>query len=360
MSTSSRFQGNRKGHVKSLFVTGITLATVGGLLVTFSGAAQAASAVGLGAADSFVVLAGAGVTNTGATTLNGDIGTFPTTTITGVGSMTINGTNHAGDAVTQGAKNDLVTAYNAVASQSSDATISADLGGMSLVSGVYTSATSLGLTGTLTLNAGGDPNAVFIFQAGSTLTTAAASRVSLTNGAQACNVFWQIGSSATLGTSTSFMGNILAMTSITLNTGATVDGRVLARNGAVTLDTNTISRPGCAVSSAAPPVAEIVYAANVGPLAQGLVCPWGGQYNNAGLCVGSGANPLMNPSPTPSPTATPTATPLATPTATPPASPPATTPVVFATAAPTPRPVVPVQVPRKPVGGVDTGQFGKG
>lgn len=348
MSTSSSFQGNRKRHVKSLAITGITLATVGGLFVAFSGAAHAASAVGLGTADSFVVLAGAGVTNTGATTLNGDIGTFPTTTITGVGSMTINGTNHAGDAVTQGAKNDLVTAYNAVASQSSNQTISTDLGGMSLVSGVYTSATSLGLTGTLTLNAGGDPNAVFIFQAGSTLTTASASRVSLINGAQACNVFWQIGSSATLGTGTSFMGNILAMTSITLNTGAGVEGRVLARDGAVTLDTNTISRPGCSISSAGPPVAEIVYAANIGPLAQGLVCPWGGQYNNTGLCVGSGANPLMNPSPTPSPTATPTA------------SPSATIPVV--TPAPTPpqRTVVLVQVPRKPVGGVDTGQFGKG
>ena len=218
----------------------------GGLVLSMAVAAQAApTAVGLGTAGSFVVLAGAGVTNTGPTTLNGDIGTFPTTSISGAAGLTITGTNHGGDAVTQGAKTDLVTAYNTAAGEGPPSPISTDLGGQTLTSGVYNSASSMGLTGTLTLNAQGDPDAVFVFQAGSTLTTASASMVSLTNGAQACNVFWQVGSSATLGTGTAFRGSILALTDITLTTAATVEGRVLARNGAVTLDTNTITRPAC-------------------------------------------------------------------------------------------------------------------
>ena len=217
-------------------------------LARASGAA--ATAVPLGAAGSFAVLAGAGVTNTGPTTVNGDVGTFPTTTVTGAGSMTINGTNHAGDGVTQQAQTDLVTAYNNAAAQGPTNPIVADLGGQSLSPGVYNSASSIGLTGALTLNAGGDPNAVFVFQAGSALTTASASSVVLVNGAQSCNVFWQIGSSATLGTGSTFRGTVIALQSITVTTGVTVDGRVLARNGAVTLDTDTISRSGCATPAA--------------------------------------------------------------------------------------------------------------
>jgi hypothetical protein len=196
------------------------------------------------------VLAGAGVTNTGPTTVNGDVGTFPTTTVTGAGSLTINGTNHAGDGVTQQAQTDLVTAYNNAAAQGPTNPIVADLGGQSLSPGVYNSASSIGLTGALTLNAGGDPNAVFVFQAGSALTTASASSVVLVNGAQSCNVFWQIGSSATLGTGSTFRGTVIALQSITVTTGVTVDGRVLARNGAVTLDTDTITRSGCATPAA--------------------------------------------------------------------------------------------------------------
>jgi uncharacterized Zn-binding protein involved in type VI secretion len=200
----------------------------------------------VGTADSFAVLAGSGITNTGPTTITGDIGSFPTDTITGSASITlIDGTNHAGDAVTQGAKDDLVTAYLNAESQATTSTISADLGGMTLVSGVYTSASTLALAGTLTLDAAGDPNAVFVFQAGSTLTTASGSQVALINGAQACNVFWQVGSSATLGTGSTFRGTILALTSITATTSVVVDGRLLARNGAVTLDTNTITRSDC-------------------------------------------------------------------------------------------------------------------
>ena len=122
-------------------------------------------------------------------------------------------------------------------------TIGTELGGSTLVPGVYNSQSgTFGITGTLTLDGQGDPDAVFIFQMQSTLVTASASVVLLTNGARACNVFWQVGSSATIGTSSSFVGTILALTSITLTTGATVDGRVLARNGAVTLDSNTIGQ----------------------------------------------------------------------------------------------------------------------
>ena len=126
---------------------------------------------------------------------------------------------------------------------------SKDLAGQTLTAGVYNSASSIGLTGVLTLDGGGNPNAVWVFQAGSTLTTGSASSVVLVNGAQSCHVYWQIGSSATLGTGSTFRGSILALTSITVTTGVTVDGRVLARNGAVTLDTDTITKPACATSS---------------------------------------------------------------------------------------------------------------
>lgn len=203
--------------------------------------------VNFGTASDFAVLAGSGITITGPTTITGNIGTFPTTSITGFGNVTLNGTNHAGDAVTQQAKNDLVIAYNDAAGRSSNVMYGGgyDLVGQTLISGVYADSSSLFLSGTLTLDAQGNPDAVWIFQTGSTLITASNSTVDLIGGAQACHVFWQVGSSATLGTGTDFVGNILALTSITLNTGASVDGRVLALNGAVTLDNNTITRAVC-------------------------------------------------------------------------------------------------------------------
>ena len=241
--------------------TTVVLLSAGVLVVLASGAQAAPSAVPLGTADSFAVLAGSGITNTGPTTLNGDLGTFPTTTVTGTASITQTGTNHGGDGVTQSAKTDLVTAYNNAAGQGPTSPISGDLGGRTLAPGVYNSASSIGLTGTLTLDAGGDSSAVFVFQAGSTLTTASASRVSLTNGAQSCNVFWQIGSSATLGTGSTFRGTVIALASITVTTGVTVDGRVLARDGAVTLDTATITRPVCAAAPAATTAAATTAAA---------------------------------------------------------------------------------------------------
>jgi hypothetical protein len=243
-------------------------AVLASLTLVVAGAAPAMAAqtaVPLGTAAGFAVLAGAGITNTGPTTISGDLGTFPTTSETGTASITLNGVNHAGDGLTQGAKTDLVTAYNVAAGETPSTPIAADLGGLTLKAGIYASSSSIGLTGALTLDAAGDPNAVFVFQAGSTLTTASGSQVNLVNGADACNVYWQVGSSATLGTGSSFRGNILALTSITLTTGATSVGRVLARNGAVTLDTNTITKPACATTPTATPTATPTTTATSSP-----------------------------------------------------------------------------------------------
>jgi hypothetical protein len=242
--------GRRRLRSRAAATTALVAVFAAGILVTFvGGAAAAATTVPLGTADSFAVLAGSGITNTGPTTVNGDLGTYPTTTITGAGSLTVIGTNHAGDAVTQSAKNDLVAAYGVAAGEGPTSPIVANLAGQTLTAGVYNSASSIGLSGALTLDGGGNPNAVWVFQAGSTLTTGSASSVVLINGAQSCHIYWQVGSSATLGTGSTFRGTILALTSITVTTGVTVDGRVLARNGAVTLDTDTITRPTCATSS---------------------------------------------------------------------------------------------------------------
>ena len=210
-------------------------------------AVAATAPVGLGTAGSFAVLAGTTVTNTGPSTISGDLGVSPGTAVTGFPpGIVSNGTIHSADAVAAQAQSDLTTAYNDAAGRSPTASVPAFIGaGSTLAPGVYKASSSLEVGGALTLDAGGDPNAVFIFQAPSTLITDSASSVILTNGAQACNVFWQVGSSATLGTTTTFEGNILALTSITLTTGASVTGRALARNGAVTLDSNTVNASAC-------------------------------------------------------------------------------------------------------------------
>src|SRR3984885_5167692 len=153
LKNPSRARGSRSRAAWA--TTMVALCVFGVLLLFVSGASAAATSVGLGTADSFAVLAGAGITNTGPTTVTGDLGTYPTTTETGTGSLTVNGTNHAGDAVTQGAKTDLVTAYNTAAGEGPTNPISADLGGQTLTPGVYNSASSIGLTGDVTLNAGG-------------------------------------------------------------------------------------------------------------------------------------------------------------------------------------------------------------
>lgn len=215
-----------------------------GFVAILCGAAVAFTATvpPLGTTDAFAVLGGSTVTNTGSTVLTGDLGVWPGLAVTGFPPGIVNGTTHAGDAVAQQAQSDLTTAYNAVAGQACDTDLTGqDLGGMTLTPGVYCLSSSAQLTGTLNLDALGDPDAVFVFQVATTLTTASSSVVQYTaGGVSNCNVFWQVGSSATLGTGTSFLGSILALTSITLDTGANVSGQLLARNGAVTLDTNAV------------------------------------------------------------------------------------------------------------------------
>lgn len=259
-------------------------------VVLVASGAQAATAVSLGTADSFVVLAGTTVTNTGPTTLNGDIGLFPGSAIEDLGTITLNGTNHDGDTVTQTAKTDLVAAYDAAAGQTPVA-VDVELGGLTLPAGAYTSGGALGLTGTLTLDAAGDPNAVFIFQSASDLITATDSAVALINGAQACNVFWQVTSSATLGVRSAFRGTIMALTSIALDTGATLEGRALARNGAVTMDSNTITRPECIVAPTPTPTATATPTATPAP--QVTAVPTGGVATGDGSSVTSAG--IVNP-----------------------------------------------------------------
>jgi len=210
----------------------------------------------LGSAQGFGVLGASTVTSTGSTIVNGDLGVSPGNAFTGFPPGIVNGTIHAGDAVALQAQTDLTAAYNAAAATPCTTDLTGqDLGGLTLTPGVYCFSTSAGLTGTLTLNAQGNPNAVFIFKIGSTLTTASNSSVVMTNGGSLCgNVFWQVGSSATLGTGTTFGGNILALTSITLTTGASLSGRALARTGAVTLDSSTVG--GCLDVTAIPTLSE--------------------------------------------------------------------------------------------------------
>jgi type VI secretion system secreted protein VgrG len=209
----------------------------------------------LGTAAAFAVLGGQTVTNTGPTTVNGSLGVSPGTAVTGILAASVtNGSIHAGDAVAAQAQLDVTTAYNNVAGQPCTSTFPTQaFGNQTLTPGVYCFTSTALLTGPLTLNAQQNPNAVFIFKVASALTTATGSSVAVTGGAGPCNVFWQIGSSATVGTSTVFAGNILALTSITLNTGATVAGRALARNGAVTMDANTISAAACGAAAAPAP-----------------------------------------------------------------------------------------------------------
>lgn len=218
-----------------------------GLLASLTAAIPtwAATAPTLGAAQSYAVFGATTVTNTGASAVTGDIGVSPGTSVTGFPPGTLVGTIHANDGSAIAAKGPIATAYGAL-SQACDTNLTGqDLGGMTLTPGVYCFANAAQLTGALTLNALGDPNAVFVFQTGSTLTTATGAAVNLINSGQSCNVFWQVGSSATLGTNTAFSGNLLASASVTLTTGAALVGRALALNGAVTLDTNNVAVANC-------------------------------------------------------------------------------------------------------------------
>lgn len=190
------------------------------------------------------VLAATTITNTGPTFITGDLGLFPGTSVTG--APTVSGTSNVTNAAAQQAQVDLIAVYNDLANRTGATTVAGNIGGQTLEPGVYKSTSTLAISsGDLTLDGGGNVNSVFIFQIGSSLTTTSGRNVILIGGAQAKNVFWQVGSSATIGSGSSFKGNIVALTAATIVIGATVEGRVLVREAAVTLDTNTVVSPGC-------------------------------------------------------------------------------------------------------------------
>jgi len=229
----------KKNFNAQILILGLALA----VMFVCQDATAAQAPVPLGAAAKFAVLAATSVTSTGATTVNGHLGVSPGTAVTG--SLRVSGMVHGGGRTAAQAQGDLIKAYDAAAGRTAGAlTVAGNLGGLTLTPGLYKSTSSLEISsGDLTLDARGDTNAVFIFQMASTLTMAAGRQVILSGGAKAANIYWQVGSSATLGASSVFKGNILASTSIKVATGAAVEGRLLARTAAVTLDTTTITLP---------------------------------------------------------------------------------------------------------------------
>ena len=235
-------RGSRNPHGFSPLALGIAvIVAMAALIATQSGASAAQSPVSLGTAGNYEVLAGTLVTNTGLSQITGNLGVYPGTGVSGFPPGTITGTQDDGDDAAQQAQSDLTAAYSDAAGRAPAASVSGDLEGETLTPGVYNAATSLGITGTVTLDAQGDPDSVFIFQIGTTLVTASDANVALTGGAQAANVFWQVGTTVALGANSTLQGNILALTSITGTTGATVYGRALVIDGAIVLDDNTIT-----------------------------------------------------------------------------------------------------------------------
>jgi hypothetical protein len=232
----------QKKHARRSVPTCTAALIVFGLLVTSWSAA--ASVVPLGAADTFAVLGASTVTNTGATVVTGDLGVSPGSAVTGFGpGVVLNGSIHMNDTLAMQAHADAATAYAQLVGETFTTDLSGqNLGGMILTPGVYHFDTAAQLTGTLTLNTLGDPNATFHFQIGTTLTTDPGSMIALLNGSST-NIFWQVGTSATIGVDSVLYGNVLADQSITVNSGASVMGRLIAINAAVTLDTDTITAP---------------------------------------------------------------------------------------------------------------------
>jgi len=231
--------------------------------------------VDLKTAGNFSVLAGTTVTNTGPTTMNRNLGVSPGSAVTGFPPGIVGGSTHTADAVALQAQSDLTDAYVDAAGRGSTATLG-DLVGLTLVGGVYTlSSLTSDLTGNLTLNGANDPNSVWIFKAPSTLKTSSTSSIMLTNGASPCNVFWQVSSSATLGTNSSFVGTILALTQITVTTGVTVNGRALARNAAVILDSNTFISSACQTGPTPPTRPSFTVAPSATPIVAPTATPIG-------------------------------------------------------------------------------------
>jgi hypothetical protein len=235
-------------------IAGIILALA---LALFAVPAAIAAPVKLATVSPFVVLGGTAVTNTGPSVLNGDLGVSPGTALSGFGlPAVVNGATHENTAVAAQAQSDLTNAYDVAAGQAvapADDLSGTDLGNRILAPGAYRYTSDALLTGALTLDAAGDPNAQFVFLIGSELKTESASSVVLINGASPCNVYWQVGSSADIGTTTAFQGNLMALTSISLKNGATVLGRMLARNGQVSLINNVLTAPLCAPGTVTPP-----------------------------------------------------------------------------------------------------------
>jgi type VI secretion system secreted protein VgrG len=215
-------------------------------------------AINLGTAASFAVLAGSTVTNTGSSVITGNLGVWPGMSATGFPpGMILDGNAYINDAFAMEAQSDALTAFNTAAGETGGQSLTGqNLGGLTLTPGVYSFSSSADLTGALTLNAENTQNAVFVFQIGSTLTTAAGSLISFING-QSDDVIWEVGSSATLGAGSSFEGDILALTSITLDSGAAIScGGVIALTGAVTMDSNTVSNDGAACGAGSAPIPE--------------------------------------------------------------------------------------------------------
>jgi len=233
---------DKKGLGKTSIVLMVLVVLAVATITT--GAAHAAAdqaSVNLGVAANFGVLAGTTVTSTGLTNVTGDLGVSPGNAVTGFPPGTVTGTEHINDTTAAQAQTDLTTAYNNLAGRTGATNVSGNIGGQTLTPGLYKSTSSLEISlGDLTLDAQGNASAIFIFQIASTLVTTTDRKVILTGSANAFNVFWQVGSSATIGTNSTFKGNILAYASITLTSGATLEGRALARTGAVTLDTNRV------------------------------------------------------------------------------------------------------------------------
>jgi Ice-binding-like len=267
-------------------LAGIALAMV--LVFAALPAAAQAAPVDLATAGPFVVLGGTTDTNVGPSVLNGDLGVSPGTELEGFGlPAVVNGSTHATDEVAAKAQLDLTTAYDVAAGQPvlpANDLSGTDLGERKLAPGTYRYNAAALLTGALTLDAEGDPNAEFVFQIGSQLTTESASSVLLVNGASPCNVYWQVGSSADIGTTTAFQGNLMALTSISLKNGATVLGRMLARNGQVSLINNVLTRPLCATGSTTPPSGET-------PGGPGTVSPGAPGTTGSAAAPGSGSAP---------------------------------------------------------------------
>ncbi len=227
------------------------------LLLTLLAVNAYAAPVNLGTASTFGLLAGSAITNVGSSVINGNVGIWPGTSVTGFPPGTINGTLYNDDSTAQQAESDLTTAYNAAAGAASTGSLPGTVGTLTLGPGVYTFSSAALLTGALTLQGNGDPNAQWIFQIPSALTTVTGSSVALTNGAMGCQVFWQVGSSATIADSV-FAGNIMALSSITLG-GGTLNGDALARNAAVTITTaETVNAGPC--TPAVPEASTVVLA----------------------------------------------------------------------------------------------------